>query len=102
VAYTVGKDITPLGIPEAFAAQLSSAFGLHLFAMFGIPVSSSAAIVGAVIGAGLINGVQSISRKIIITILLGWILTPTFAACASFFLYRFLAPFAASGGITIN
>ncbi|MFO8090903.1 MAG: anion permease [Desulfatiglandaceae bacterium] len=98
VAYTVGKDITPLGIPEALAAQISSAFGLHLFAMFGIPVSSSAAIVGAVIGAGLINGVQSISRKIIITILLGWVLTPFCAACASFFLYRLLIFFLPLGG----
>jgi inorganic phosphate transporter, PiT family len=98
VAYTVGKDITPLGIPEAFAAQLSSAFGLHLFALFGIPVSSSAAIVGAVVGAGLINGFQNISKKIIITILLGWVLTPSCAAGASFFLYRLLVSFFASGG----
>jgi inorganic phosphate transporter, PiT family len=97
VAYTVGKDITPLGIPEALAAQLSSAFGLHLFAMFGIPVSSSAAIVGAVIGAGLINGFQSISKKIIITILLGWVLTPCCAAGASFFLYRLFISLTASG-----
>jgi inorganic phosphate transporter, PiT family len=97
VAYTIGKDITPLGIPEALAAQLSSAFGLHLFAMLGIPVSSSAAIVGAVVGAGLINGVQSISTRTVTTILAGWVLTPCCAAATSFFLYRLLIHSGASG-----
>lgn len=98
VAYTIGKDITPLGIPEALSAQLSSAFGLHLFALLGIPVSSSAAIVGAVVGAGLINGVQSISTRTVVTILVGWVLTPTCAAGTSFLLYRLLTHFAILGG----
>lgn len=98
VAYTIGKEITPLGIPEALAAQLSSAFGLHLFAMLGIPVSSSAAIVGAVIGAGLINGMQSIKTRTVITILAGWVVTPTCAAGVSFFLFRFLSHIGSSAG----
>ncbi len=37
VADTVGKGITPLDIPSAFVAQISSAFGMHLFSMLGIP-----------------------------------------------------------------
>ncbi|MBL0713674.1 MAG: anion permease, partial [Desulfosarcina sp.] len=39
VADTVGKGITPLDIPGAFVAQLASGLGMHLFAMWGIPVS---------------------------------------------------------------
>ena len=50
VADTVGKGITPLDIPGAFVAQIASAFGMHLFSIFGIPVSTSSAIVGAVVG----------------------------------------------------
>ncbi|RTZ97023.1 MAG: inorganic phosphate transporter [Deltaproteobacteria bacterium] len=88
VADTVGKGITPLDIPGAFIAQLSSALGMHLFSMLGIPVSTSSAIVGAVVGVGLVRGAKSISKKTIITILVGWALTPTLAATTAFLIYR--------------
>ena len=90
VAETIGKGITPLDIPAAFVAQLSSAFGLHLFSVLGIPVSTSSAIVGAVVGVGLVKGAKAISKKTVITILLGWTLTPCLAAVSSFVLYKAL------------
>jgi PiT family inorganic phosphate transporter len=88
VADTVGKGITPLDIPGAFVAQISSAFGMHLFSMLGIPVSTSSAIVGAVVGVGLVKGVRAISKRTIFTILIGWVLTPTLAATSAFVLYK--------------
>ena len=88
VADTVGKGITPLDIPGAFVAQISSAFGMHLFSMFGIPVSTSSAIVGAVVGVGLVKGAGGISLRTILTILIGWVLTPTLAGTFSYLLYR--------------
>ncbi len=91
VAYTVGKGITPLDIPGAFVAQVSAAFGMHLFSMFGIPVSTSSAVVGAVVGVGLVKGAKSIRKKTIITILLGWVLTPLLAAGTSFILYKLIS-----------
>ena len=87
VADTVGKGITPLDIPSAFVAQISSAFGMHLFSMLGIPVSTSSAIVGAVVGVGLVKGAKAISKKTILTILIGWVLTPALACLASYGLY---------------
>ncbi len=93
VAETVGKGITPLDIPGAFVAQMSSAVGLHMFSLFGIPVSTSSAIVGAVVGVGLVKGATSISKKTISIILAAWVLTPTFAALASFLLYKLLKEF---------
>ncbi|CAB1083230.1 Probable low-affinity inorganic phosphate transporter [Olavius algarvensis Delta 1 endosymbiont] len=88
VADTVGKGITPLDIPGAFVAQVSSAFGMHLFSLFGIPVSTSSAVVGAVVGVGLVKGARAISKKTIVTILVGWVLTPTLAGSFSFLLYK--------------
>ena len=88
VAETVGKGITPLDIPGAFIAQVSSAFGMHLFSMLGIPVSTSSAIVGAVVGVGLVKGARAIRRKTIITILVGWVVTPLMAGLTSFCVYR--------------
>ncbi len=88
VTDTVGKAITPLDIQGAFAAQFSSAFGIHIFSLLGIPVSTSSAIVGAVVGVGLVKGAKSISKKTILTILCGWVLTPTIAAFSSFAVYK--------------
>jgi PiT family inorganic phosphate transporter len=90
VADTVGKGITPLDIPGAFVAQISSAFGMHLFSMLGIPVSTSSAIVGAVVGVGLVKGARAISKRTIITILTGWVLTPVLSATSAFVLYKLI------------
>lgn len=91
VTETVGKNITPLDLPGAFAAQFAAAFGLHIFSIVGIPVSASQAIVGAVVGIGLVKGIRSVRRRQIIQITIGWFATPTFAAIFSFFLYRLLS-----------
>ncbi len=89
VTNTVGKHITTLDLPGAFAAQFAAAFGVHLFSMMGIPVSTSQAIVGAVIGVGLTKGVRAVSRRKIITIMVGWVLAPSCAAVFAAILYRF-------------
>lgn len=90
VADTVGKAIVPLDVPGAFAAQVSAAFGMHLFSILGIPVSTSSAIVGAVVGVGLVRGVRAVSGKTLLIIFTGWVLTPCSAAFSSFLLYRFI------------
>jgi PiT family inorganic phosphate transporter len=88
VTDTIGKGITPLDIPGAFVAQISSGFGIHLFSLLGIPVSTSSAIVGAVVGVGLVKGTRAISKRTISMILIGWVLTPALAAASSFVLYK--------------
>lgn len=94
VTETVGKSITPLDLGGAFAAQLSAAFGVHYFSMLGIPVSTSQAVVGAVIGVGLVKGARAVSAKRIIQIMIGWVLSPTcaaiFAALSYYLLSRLL------------
>jgi PiT family inorganic phosphate transporter len=64
---------------------------MHLFSILGIPVSTSSAIVGAVVGVGLVRGVRAINGRTIFIILTGWVLTPCLAASSSFLLYRFIA-----------
>ena len=88
VADTIGKGITPLDVQGAFVAQVSSAFGMHLFSILGIPVSTSSAIVGAVMGVGLVKGAKAINKNTLLTILVGWVLTPTLAASASFLMFK--------------
>jgi PiT family inorganic phosphate transporter len=91
VTDTVGKGITPLDITGAFVAQISSGFGIHLFSFFGIPISTSSAIVGAVVGVGLVKGARSISQKTIWTIVIGWVMTPTLAAFSAYIIYNLLS-----------
>jgi PiT family inorganic phosphate transporter len=61
--------------------------------MLGIPVSTSSAVVGAVVGVGLVKGMRAISKRTIFTILIGWVLTPTLAAGSSFLIYKMLKLF---------
>ena len=91
VADTVGKGITPLDVQGAFVAQVCSACSMHLFSILGIPVSTSSAIVGAVVGVGLVKGSGAIQTKTLWIILTGWVLTPALAAVSAFFLYRLIS-----------
>ena len=88
VTGTVGKNITPLDLPGAFSAQFAAAVGVHFFSMLGIPVSTSQAIVGAVIGVGLTKGMRAVSRRKIGIIMVGWILAPSCAAVFAALSYR--------------
>ena len=90
VTDTVGKSITPLDYGGALSAQLAAAFGVHLFSMAGIPVSTSQAVVGGVIGVGLTKGMGAVSAKKVSTIFLGWVVTPACAAIFAAVVYRLL------------
>lgn len=105
VMLTVGSnimDISPIG---AFIVVLASSTTLFLFAsaalknfliMLGlpslplVPVSSSQAVVGAVLGLGLAKGGRNINFKLLGKIGVGWILTPITAAVISFILLFFM------------
>jgi PiT family inorganic phosphate transporter len=88
VTQTVGRSITPLDYSGALAAQLSAAFGVHVFSMLGIPVSTSQAVVGAVIGVGLTKGARTVSGRKIRAIVAGWVITPLCAAIFAAGVYR--------------
>ncbi len=90
VMYTVGTKITDLSPLLGFIVTLSAAIAVYIYAIVGIPVSSSQAIVGAVIGAGLTNGVKNINFKILRNIFVAWFGTPTVAGILSFTFGYFL------------
>jgi PiT family inorganic phosphate transporter len=90
VTETVGSGITPLDPVSAFSAQMAAAFAVHFFSIVGIPVSTSQAIVGAVIGVGILHGIHTVRKRKIAGIVVGWIATPTAAGLFSFGLYQLL------------
>lgn len=86
VMEAVGTGITRLDPTTAFAAQFGAAFTVWIFTQFGIPVSTSQAIVGGVAGAGLVKGTKAVSRSKLGEIAIAWVLTPTVAAGLTFVL----------------
>jgi len=88
VIETVGKGMIVIDPAMAFSAQLSTALVLHIYSMVGMPTSASHAIVGAVIGAGLVKGMRTVNMKLAQKIVVAWILTPIVAAIVGFTLFK--------------
>ncbi|MHC4295280.1 MAG: inorganic phosphate transporter [Planctomycetota bacterium] len=76
VMFTVGSRLVQLGAFSALVAILAEAITVHIYAFIGVPVSTSQAVVGAVLGIGLVKSVRTINSKILFRIVLGWIATP--------------------------
>ncbi|HKL75894.1 MAG TPA: inorganic phosphate transporter [Halanaerobiales bacterium] len=90
VMMTVGKKITELSSLNALIAVLAESTTVYIYARIGIPVSTSQAIVGAVIGIGLIKGINLINKNTLKNILFGWLGTPTIALIISFIFTKFI------------
>lgn len=80
VMETVGKNLVRLDPFSALIVVLSLGLTVHFFTVLGVPVSTSQAVIGGVLGVGLIKGVDTINRSTLYHILTGWFLTP-FIAC---------------------
>ena len=87
VMETVGRKLVRLDPFSALVVVLAEAITVHLFTMVGVPVSTSQALIGAVIGVGLIKGIKTVSKRTLRNILLGWFLTPMVACFIGMALY---------------
>ena len=87
VMQTVGEKLVKLDPFSAFVAVLSMSIILNIYAIVGVPVSSSQAIVGGVLGIGFVKGVKTINLKTLTNIVIGWITTPLIAMMVSMAMY---------------
>jgi len=88
VIETVGTEITHLLPIMAFSAQLASAVNVHIYTLFGMPVSTSHSIVGAIFGVGLVRGVRVLNIRIIREIIVCWLATPFVSGIISFLVLK--------------
>jgi PiT family inorganic phosphate transporter len=93
VIETVGSEITNLLPIMAFSAQLASAINVHIYTLFGMPVSTSHSIVGAIFGVGLVRGVRVVNLKIIREITICWLATPFVSGMISFIVLKGILTF---------
>lgn len=87
VMETVGRKLIRLDPFSALVAVLSLSVTMHFYTLVGVPVSSSQAIIGSVLGIGLVKGVNTVNRRTLGHIFMAWFLTPVAAGLLSIAIY---------------
>ena len=88
VIKTLGFKITRLKPYQGFAAQTGGGIMLAVFAILGIPASTTHAITGSVMGAGAARRIRAVRWKVSRQIIFSWIITiPGAAGLAIAFTY---------------
>ena len=93
VIETIGFNIVQLTPLMTIAVEVSSAINIHLYTHYGIPVSTSHSIVGAIWGIGILQGIKTINWKIAKDIILTWVLTPVISGLITFIFLRIINAF---------
>ena len=85
---TMGSRITKLSQHQGFGASLGGSIMLFTASWFGIPVSTTHTITGAIIGAGAAKRASAVRWGIASNLLIAWCLTvPASALVAALFYY---------------
>ncbi len=99
VMLTLGSDLGQLSSTSALVAVISHSIVLFLFASQGleallsryglptiplVPVSSSQAVVGAIFGISILQGITAVKWNVLGKIIAGWVVTPIFAGIVCF------------------
>ena len=87
VMKTVGRKLVRLDPFSALVVVLAEGLTVHFYTVLGVPVSTSQAVIGAVLGIGIIKGAQTIKRKTLYGIFTGWFLTPPVACFIAMCIY---------------
>jgi len=100
----VAFKITRLDIISGAAAEVSNALIVHLFTLipymllgYGMPISTSIASVGSLVGVGLAHyGSSGINKKTIMVLSAGWVATIFVTAFLTYVFYTILFPYIGS------
>ena len=75
IVKTMGQRITKLKPVGGFAAETGGAISLFLASSFGIPVSTTHTITGAIIGVGSTRRVRAVHWGVAGNVIIAWVLT---------------------------
>lgn len=97
VIATIGHHITELTPSRGFAAEIAAASTVVLASAFGMPVSTTHVLVGAVMGVGMARGISAINLRVIGGIFTSWLVTlPAGAFLSIMFFFMFKGMFGSS------
>jgi PiT family inorganic phosphate transporter len=90
---TIGRKITTLTNTRGFSVDFAAATTVMVASKMGLPVSTTHAAVGGVMGVGLARGIEAVNFRIIFKIILYWVLTVPAAAITSMVIFKILQLF---------
>ncbi|MCH9622020.1 MAG: Low-affinity inorganic phosphate transporter 1 [Chlamydiia bacterium] len=93
VIETIGNNITELTPTRGFAAEFAAASTILIASKLGLPISTTHAIVGAVLGVGLARGLSALNFKLIKGIFMSWVITIPSAAVFTVLIYSLFSLF---------
>lgn len=89
VIETVGQKITELTPTRGFAAEFGAAATILLASKLGLPISTTHALIGGVLGVGMARGMKALNLQTLKEIVVSWIVT--IPLCALFSILAFYA-----------
>ncbi|TYB94833.1 MAG: inorganic phosphate transporter [Kosmotoga sp.] len=87
VMHTVGTRITTLNNTRGFSIDFSAATSVLLASVFGMPVSTTHTVVGAVTGVGMARGFEGVNAGVLKHIMWAWLVTVPVAGVISMLIY---------------
>jgi PiT family inorganic phosphate transporter len=93
VMETIGTKITTLTNTRGFSVDFAAATTVLLASKMGLPVSTTHAAVGGVMGVGLARGFEAVNFRIIFQIMIYWVLTVPASAITSMIVYKIIRIF---------
>ncbi|MBL7178889.1 MAG: inorganic phosphate transporter [Desulfobacterales bacterium] len=90
---TMGRKITLLSNTRGFSVEFAAATTVLVASKMGLPVSTTHAAVGGVLGVGLARGIEAVNFSIVFRIMLYWLLTVPVAALTSMLIFKILQLF---------
>jgi PiT family inorganic phosphate transporter len=89
----MAKGITKIRPYQGFCAATASSGILIMETMYGIPVSSTYAINGAIVGVGATRGREAVQWKVVREMITAWIITIPLAFVCAFIVYSVFSSF---------
>ena len=96
IVKTMGSRITRLKPVQGFCAETAGAMTLYLATSFGVPVSTTHTITGAIMGVGAARSVSAVRWGIAVSIVIAWVITLPAAAAIGALFYECVTFFAAA------
>jgi inorganic phosphate transporter, PiT family len=89
IVHTMGSRITRLHPVQGFCAETGGAMTLFLATYFGVPVSTTHTITGAIVGVGAARNVAAVRWNVASNVVVAWVLTLPAAALFGAIFYSF-------------
>jgi inorganic phosphate transporter, PiT family len=87
IVHTMGSKITRLTPMQGFCAETGGAITLFMATGFGVPVSTTHTITGAIVGVGAARRVSAVRWNIAKDIVIAWVITMPMAAIIAALFY---------------